>query len=101
MKCLPAYVTVSRRSAIRTMSTYSRVRPSGAANGTPCHPSLTCGPLTPSPSRNRPPDRVSRVAAVIAVIAGVRPGICITAAPSPICSVSAPIHDSTVGTSEP
>ena len=36
------------------MSTYSRVRPRGAANGTPCHPSLTCGPLTPRPSRNRP-----------------------------------------------
>ncbi len=101
MKCCPAYATDSRRRAIRTMSTYSRVRPSGAANGTPCQPSLTCGPLTPSPSRNRPPDSVSSVAAVIAVIAGVRAGICMTAAPRSMRSVSAPIQDSTVGTSEP
>ena len=41
------------------------------------------------------------VAAVIAVIAGVRAGICITAAPRSIRSVCAPIHASTVGASEP
>ena len=70
---------VSRRSAIRTMSTYSRVRASGLSNRTPCQPSETCGPETPRPSRNRPPDSVSRVAAVIAVIAGVRAGIWKTA----------------------
>ena len=55
---------------MRTTSTYSRVRASGASKGTPCHPSETCGPDTPSPSRNRPPDNTSSVAAVIAVIAG-------------------------------
>src|ERR671929_176783 len=54
------------------MSTYSRVRASGLANRTPCQPSDTCGPDTPRPSRKRPPDSVSRVAAVIAVIAGDR-----------------------------
>ena len=83
------------------MSTYSRVRPSGAANGTPCQPSLTCGPETPRPRRNRPPERVSIVAAVIAVVAGVRAGICITAAPRSIRSVRAPTHARTVGASEP
>ena len=41
------------------------------------------------------------VAAVIAVIAGVRAGICITADPRSIRSVCAPIHASTVGASEP
>ena len=83
------------------MSTYSRVRPSGAVKRTPCQPSLTWGPETPRPSRKRPPDSVSRVAAVIAVIAGVRAGICMTAAPRPIRSVLAPTQDSTVGASEP
>ncbi len=83
------------------MSTYSRVRPSGSANRTPCQPSLTWGPETPRPSRKRPPESVSRVAAVIAVMAGVRAGICITAAPSPIRSVWAPTHARTVGASEP
>jgi hypothetical protein len=37
----------------------------------------------------------------MAVMAGVRAGICMTAAPSPICSVRAPTQASTVGTSEP
>ena len=68
----------------RTMSTYSRVRASGLSNRTPCQPSETCGPETPSPSRNRPPDSVSRVAAVIAVMAGVRAGIWKTAEPTSI-----------------
>ena len=38
---------------------------------------------------------VSRVAAVIAVIAGVRAGICITADPRSTCRVSAPTQAST------
>ena len=99
--CSPAYRTCSRRSAIRTTSTYSRVRPSGEPNGTPCQPSLTCGPETPRPRRKRPPERVSSVAAVIAVIAGVRAGICMIPAPSPIVDVCAASHASTVGASEP
>jgi hypothetical protein len=41
------------------------------------------------------------VAAVIEVIAGLRAGICITAAPRSIRSVLAPTQASTVGTSEP
>ena len=84
-----------------TMSMYSRVRASGLSNRTPCQPSDTCGPLTPSPSRKRPPDSVSRVAAVIAQFAGVRPGIWKIADPMPICSVCAATKASTVGASEP
>ena len=101
VKCDPAYATFSRRSAIRTMSTYSRVRASGAAKRTPCQPSLTCGPDTPRPRWNRPPDSVSSVAAVIAVIAGVRAGICMTPAPSPIVVVCPASQASTVGASDP
>jgi len=83
------------------MSTYSRVRASGLSNRTPYQPSETCGPDTPSPSRNRPPESVSRVAAVIAVIAGVRAGICITALPTSMRSVCPAIQDSMVTESDP
>ena len=41
------------------------------------------------------------MAAVIAVIAGVRAGICITPAPRPMCSVWAASQARTVGLSEP
>ena len=80
---------------------YSRVRASGEPNRTPCQPSETCGPETPRPSRNRPPVSTSRLAAVIAVIAGVRAGICITAEPTSIVEVCAASQASTVGLSEP
>ncbi len=83
------------------MSTYSRVRPSGLSKRTPCQPSDTCGPETPSPSRNRPALSVSSVAAVIAVIAGVRAGIWKTALPTSIRDVCAATHVSTVAASEP
>src|SRR4051794_16735871 len=83
------------------MSMYSRVRPMGLSNFAPCQPSETCGPDTPRPSRNRPPDSVSRVAAVIAVIAGVRAGICITALPRSMRCVWPAIQASIVTVSEP
>ncbi len=101
MKNSPSNATFSRASALRTMSTYSRVRASGLSKRTPCQPSETCGPETPSPSRNRPPESVSRVAAVMAVFAGVRAGIWKTAEPTSICSVCAAIQVSTVAASEP
>nr|WP_279581183.1 hypothetical protein [Fodinicola feengrottensis] len=41
------------------------------------------------------------MAAVIAVAAGVRAGICMTAAPMSIWLVCAAIQESTVGTSDP
>ena len=50
----------------------SRVTASGASNLTPCQPSITCGPLVPMPSRNRPPDSSCSDMADIASIAGVR-----------------------------
>ena len=84
-----------------TMSTYSRVRASGLAKRTPCQPSETCGPETPRPSRNRPPDTASMVAAVIAVAAGLRAGICITAEPRSIRSVRPASHASMLGESDP
>ena len=83
------------------MSTYSRVRASGLANRTPCQPSETCGPETPRPSRNRPPEIASIVVAVIAVAAGVRAGICMTAAPMSIRSVCPAIQARMLGESEP
>ena len=58
-------------------------------------PSTTCGPDVPSPSRKRPPESRSSVAAVIAVFAGVRPGICMIAEPTLIRSVVAASQAST------
>jgi hypothetical protein len=55
----------------------------------------------PSPSRNRPPESKSRVAAVIAVFVGVRPGICMIAEPSFSVVVVAPSQASTLTQSVP
>jgi hypothetical protein len=85
----------------RTTSTYSRVLASGLPNAWPCQPSTTCGPDTPSPSRNRPPDSPSRVIAVIAVMAGVRAGICMMPVPTWILSVRAAIQAAGATASEP
>ena len=60
---------------MRTTATYSRVRCSCLAKRCPCQPSATCGPEEPIPQIMRPPESWSIVAAVIAVIAGERPGI--------------------------
>ena len=49
----------------------------------------------------RPPDIRSSVAAVIAVFAGVRPGICMIAEPTLIRLVDAASHASTVTASVP
>ena len=72
---------------MRTISTYSRIRPRPRSNGTPYQPSETCGPERPSPRRMRPPEIVSIVAAAIAAAVGWRAGICISAEPMPIRSV--------------
>ena len=63
--------------------------------------SETCGPDTLRPSRKRPPDRASSVAAVIAQFAGVRLGIWKMALPMSICSVCAATQASTVAASDP
>ena len=101
MYCLPWYSSRSRASALRTMSTYSRVRSSWWAKRWPCQPSATCGPDDPIPSSTRPPERWSSVAAVIAVIAGERAGIWKIAEPSLMRSVWPASHASTVAASEP
>ncbi len=69
-------------SAWRMICTVSRILASGRANGTPCRPSMTCGPDAPRPSRNRPPDRFDRVIAVCATAAGVRMPSCMMPDPS-------------------
>src|SRR5690242_426863 len=83
------------------MPTYSRVRASGFANGSPYQPSTTCGPETPSPSTNRPPDRWSIVSACIAVAAGDRAESWTTDVPSRTRDVAAPHQASGVNASEP
>jgi hypothetical protein len=61
---------------------YSRVRASGLPKGTPCQPSITCGPDGPMPHKKRLPESACKVIAVIAAQAGVRAGICIMAVPA-------------------
>src|SRR5215470_8134805 len=80
----PSYSSRSPRSTLRTISITSRVRCTGWSNGTPCQPSTTCGPLTPRPRMNRPPVSERMVAAVIAIIAGVRAPTCMIPVPSPM-----------------
>ncbi len=53
------------------------------------------------PSRNRPPDSASSDAAVIAVIAGDRAGICMIPEPTSMRSVFEATQVSTVTTSDP
>ena len=67
----------------------SRVRASGASKLTPCQPSMTCGPLVPIPSRNRPPDSCCMDMADIASIAGVLAPSWAIPVPSAIRSVRA------------
>ena len=86
---------------MRTTSTYSRVRWSWRPKRWPCQPSATCGPLDPIPSSMRPPESWSSVAAVIAVIAAERPGICRIAEPSLMRSVCAASQARIVTASEP
>jgi hypothetical protein len=85
----------------RTISTYSRVRASGFAYGWPYQPSTTWGPETPRPRISRPPDRWSRVMAVMAVEAGVRAAIWVMAVPSLIRRVALPHQASGVKQSDP
>lgn len=79
----------SPAQAARTTSIVSRSRVSGRANGTPCRPSITCGPDAPRPSRNRPCDMSCRVSAAWATATGERVPTWITPEPSRIRSVRA------------
>ena len=62
---------------------------------------MTCGPDGPRPTRKRPPESWFSVMAVIAVIAGLRAGICMIAVPTLIFSVWARIQDAVDTASEP
>ena len=67
----PAGGSSPRRMA-RTISTYSRISLAGASIDWPCHPSTTGRCDTPSPRFNRPCENSLMVAAVWAMVAGVR-----------------------------
>jgi hypothetical protein len=97
----PSYSRRSRASALRTTWTYSRVRWIWRPKRWPCQPSATCGPDEPIPRSIRPSERLSIVAAVIAVIAGDRPGIWKIAEPSLIRDVTAASQPRIVAASEP
>jgi hypothetical protein len=97
----PWYSSRCRESAIRTTSTYSRVRWSWRANRWPCQPSATCGPEDPMPRIMRPPESWSSVAAVMAVIAAERPGIWKIAEPSRIVLVACASQPRMVAASDP
>ena len=91
----------SRASTWRTMSTYSRVRASGAGNGWPYQPSTTWGPETPRPSTKRPPERWSSVSAAMPMAVGVRADSWHKDVPRRTRSVREPHHASGVRASEP
>ena len=67
----------------------SRVARTGRRNRTPCQPSMTCGPLAPMPSRNRPPLSCCSDMADMASMAGVRAPSCTMEVPRPIREVRA------------
>ena len=71
---------------------YSFVRVSGLPYGSPCQPSITCGPDGPTPRRKRLFDMACSVAAVIAAQAGVRADICMMPVPALILLVRASTH---------
>ncbi len=62
----------SPRRIARTIDTYSRISATGRSIVCPCQPSTTGRCETPSPSVRRPPESSSIVAAVCAIVAGVR-----------------------------
>ena len=98
---LPAKLTFSPVNTLRTIATVSRMRASGWPNGMPCKPSMTCGPETPKPSRNRPPDKWASVIAVCAIVTGERVPTWITPEPSSMDSVRAARYPSSEGASAP
>ncbi len=98
---LPEKLIFSPANTARAISTVSRIRASGWANGTPCRPSITWGPETPSPSRNLPPDRWASVIAVCAIVTGERVPTWITPEPSSIVWVCAARYPSRDGASVP
>ncbi len=97
----PANETTFPRAASRTISTVSRIRASGWPNGTPCSPSITCGPEAPRPSRNRPLEMFDKVIAARAMAIGVRVPSWMIPEPSSMRSVRAARNPSAEGASDP
>ncbi len=97
----PVVATLSPRATARTISIVSRVAVTGAVNLTPCQPSMTCGPLVPMPSRNRPPERRCIAIADIASSAGEREPSWTMPVASPIVDVLAARKASGVKASAP
>jgi hypothetical protein len=83
------------------MSTISRMRVTGRSKRMPCQPSITCGPLTPRPSRKRPPDMLARLSEVMVRSAGVRVPACMIPEPSRMREVRAAMNASGVAASSP
>ena len=89
LKASPWWFSRSPPAMARTICTVSLVALSGAENRTPCQPSMTCGPLTPRPSRNLPPDNACSDIADIASMAGVLAPSCAMPEPRRILVVRA------------
>ena len=81
------------------ISIVSRVLRTGRENSTPCHPSITCGPLVPTPRMNRPFEIACTLIADIASIAGVRAPSCAMPVARRTRSVTAAIAASGVNAS--
>jgi len=80
------------RKTCLMMAMYSFVRCIGLPNGSPCQPSITCGPDGPTPQMKRLPDSACSDSTVIAAQAGVRADICIMPVPALIFVVRARIQ---------
>ena len=91
----------SPRRIARTPLTYSRIWVTGLTIFWPCQFSTVTRCETPSPSTMRPSEYSSIVAAVCAMVAGVRLKIGTTPVPSRIRSVAAAYAISTVSESRP
>ena len=82
LNCSPSDVTgLARADAPNDLDVLPRAS-QRLRKGCPYQPSTTCGPETPSPRMNRPPERWSSVIAAIAVAAGVRAESCAIDVPS-------------------
>ncbi len=77
------------------------MRVTGRSNRMPCQPSITWGPLTPSPSAKRPFDIEARLIAVMAISAGVRVPACMIPDPRRMREVRAAMKARGVAASSP